>query len=96
MKACKYCTHIADKPGVLNSGRWLAAEWICTHGKTLSDLPTDCASFSREPGSDDDLGESLPTNSRQTAQQAITAAKAILASKHSGHKNKSLYGRERG
>ena len=54
MGECRYCTHLAW-PDLDGTG-WEPIPWFCSGDGTYSDQPQECASFSREAGSDDDLG----------------------------------------
>jgi hypothetical protein len=73
MAECRYCTHLAWPE--LEGTSWEPIPWTCSLGRAYSDQPQECRWFSREVGSDDDLGaQSIePDHTRRGAtDRAVT------------------------
>ncbi len=56
MAECKYCSW-CEPEYVPEHTSWEKPTWICAVKHTVRAGEHDCPDFSREPGSDDDLGE---------------------------------------
>jgi hypothetical protein len=72
MARCLHCEFLTPP-----KGQW-EARWFCVFGLTVVEGEHQCHAFSREPGSDDDLGEVERGNAAGiAAKRAETAATAI-------------------